>query len=250
MGKMEFKYLVPKELLGVIREEMKPFVQYDHFADIMPNKQYTVRSVYYDSRRLDCYYDKLEGMEEKRKFRIRGYNAAHDHDAVFIEIKEKIGNFSEKARAQLTWQDIKTLFAPGKPARLPAVKNREEKGNLIRFMGHYYGKRLVPTVLITYDREAFCSRFDPSFRITFDLNVRSCLYPSLKGLYQDQGLKYAIPHYFVYELKFYRSMPLWARSILTRYKLPRMAISKYTICIDSHPFAKKLLRSWALMPES
>ena len=40
--------------------------------------------------------------------------------------------------------------------------------------------------------------------------------------------------HFILEVKFFRSvLPTWVLSMITRYELPRMALSKFSICLDS-----------------
>ena len=41
--------------------------------------------------------------------------------------------------------------------------------------------------------------------------------------------------YFIFELKFFRcSLPGWIRAVIAQFALPRMALSKYTICLDTN----------------
>jgi len=250
MDKMEYKYLVSTDMVGLIRDEMKPYVYFDQYAKNMPDKQYTVRSVYYDTRNFDCYDEKIEGLREKRKFRIRGYNTPQHDSMVYLEIKKKNGDFTEKARAPFKWHQVLALFSPGAPGpRSVFIDNDGEEGkNAQRFLFNYYRKRLLPTVLIVYEREAFCGRFNRSLRITFDKNVRSSLYPALDMLYMAGNFKFAMPRHFILELKFYRGLPQWAHSIITRYKLQKLSISKYTICIDSQPAIRKFTQCLAHIP--
>ena len=97
-------------------------------------------------------------------------------------------------------------------------------------------------MLVVYDREAFFGRFDRSLRITFDKNLRSTVFPSLDGLFEDQGLKYAMAKHLIFEVKFFRSaLPAWVQSIVSRYDLPRMALSKFSICLDAHKVPRRSL---------
>ena len=262
-GKKEYKYLVSKGLIDDIRNEMKPYVHLDKYSERQKEKQYTVRSVYYDTKRFDCYEEKIEGLKVKKKFRIRGYNSCEENSIVFLEIKRKYEDFIEKNRAPLKWNQIEALFSKSgldthsqNPVtdsfgvgRIPFEKNSKEDENARLFLYNYYRKKLLPTVLVIYEREAFYSKFDQTLRITFDKNIRSLLYPSLDLLYINENVKYTLPHHFIFEVKFHRGcLPFWIKSIITRYQLQRLALSKYTICIDSHRVAKKFARSLAYIP--
>lgn len=242
-AKREYKYLVPIELIDDIRNEMKPYVHLDKFSDLRKEKQYTVRSIYYDTTKLCCYREKAEGLRIKKKFRIRGYNSEKENSIVFLEIKRKYENFVAKNRAPLRWAQMKTLFSDQRfgTKEIPFEQNSEEEKNARRFLCNYYHKKLLPTVLVSYEREAFYSKFDATFRITFDKSIRSLLYPSLEFLYVDEA-KYVMPRHFILEVKFYRGFPYWVRSLITRYEMLRLSLSKYTICIDSHRILGKSCR--------
>lgn len=242
--RLEYKYLVPKSLVDAIRADMRPFVEIDQFAEKQQAKEYTVRSVYYDTPKFDCYSEKIEGLKVRKKFRIRGYNIPDKNSIVFLEIKQKYNNFIDKNRAPLMWNQIdEFLFYPDLDKYIiPFSGNGKEKGDAQRFLYHYYSQALRPAVLVIYDREAFFGKFDKSLRFTFDKNLRSTLFPSLDMLYKEEQIKYAMPKYFIFEVKFYTGLPAWIQSIIKRYQLPRMALSKYTICLDSHKAPKKFAR--------
>ena len=57
--RQEYKYLVPINKLDKIRNALKPFVKIDPFAENRDNKEYTVKSIYFDSVELDDYNDKI-----------------------------------------------------------------------------------------------------------------------------------------------------------------------------------------------
>ena len=101
-----------------------------------------------------------------------------------------------------------------------------------KFLHHIYKRTLKPTVLVVYDREAYYSKFDHKLRLTFDKNLRYNLFPSMDKLYCDDNLKAALPGYFIFEVKFGHGFPNWLSNILTDFGLWRMALSKYTICLE------------------
>ncbi len=247
MGRKEYKYLVPRRLVNELRNEMKPYIRLDKYSENRKDKQYTVRSVYYDTKTFACYEEKIEGFKTKKKFRIRGYNSGEKNSIVFLEIKRKYEDFISKNRAPLKWSQAKALFSNNgfNTQGIPFEKDSKEEANAKRFLYNYHRKKLFPIVLVIYDREAFYSKFDQSLRMTFDKNIRSLLYPSLDLLYINEDIKYAMPHNFIFEVKFHRNcLPSWIKSIIIRYKLQRLALSKYTICIDSHRMARKFSRSF------
>ena len=108
-GRIEYKYLVPNAHLDGIRQAILPYVRSDAFGD--GRGEYTVRSVYYDTPRAACYHEKLDGLEARKKFRIRGYDRPQQSSVVFLEIKRKFGNCISKHRAPLLHTDLDRFLA-------------------------------------------------------------------------------------------------------------------------------------------
>jgi hypothetical protein len=89
LPRLEYKYLVPGELLPRLRRMIAPFVETDAHAVVYGTRGYTVRSIYFDTRALDFYHEKLAGLEARKKLRLRGYNGNGARCVVFLEIKRK-----------------------------------------------------------------------------------------------------------------------------------------------------------------
>jgi hypothetical protein len=243
-GRLEYKYVVPKSQTDDLRDALKPWVIHDTFCAECHNKEYTVRSIYYDNRRFQCYDEKFDGFRLKKKLRIRGYNEERPDNTVFLEIKRKQEDFISKSRAPVRWAQIGKVF-PGYgvgTSPLPFELGTREVEAAGRFLYNYYRRRMLPVVLIVYEREAFYGRFDPMLRLTFDKNVRSRLYPELSSLYSDRDTRFLIPGHFVFEVKFYLNLPLWIRDIVRRFDLQRQAFSKYSTGIEVHRVEKKHIR--------
>jgi VTC domain-containing protein len=235
-GRIEYKYLVPNALLPRLRSEVLPHV----VPDLPPGStsaDYTVRSVYFDTPHLDCYEEKADGLKMRNKFRVRGYGRdGTKSSVVFLEIKRKCEAFIKKHRAPLAPEDVEAFLESRDIDRYIAGDTgpSREKEDALRFLYHYGRHGLRPTVLVVYDREAFKGRFDSSLRITFDKNVRGTPFPSLDGLFADDGLRAALPGSFILEVKFFRyALPHWVRSLVERHELRRLALSKYAMCIES-----------------
>jgi len=239
-GRLEYKYLVSNTLLDAIRDDLRPYMLPDPLGGQRRRGEYTVRSIYYDTPRLHCYDTKLDGLKLRRKFRIRGYDDPADDSVVFLEIKKKYASFIEKHRSPLLRKHLEAFLACPDVDRyiIQSSGTTRERRDAERFLYHYYRRGLIPAVLVVYDREAFLGRFDPSLRLTFDKALRRAVFPTLQTLYDDDGLEAAMPNACIFEVKFFRhALPGFLRSIITRYELPRLALSKYTICLDSHPMA-------------
>jgi len=234
----ERKYLVPYMLLDKIRARISPFVCTDKYC--LPTEhdyqQYTVRSIYLDTPHMDCHEEKTEGVELRKKFRIRTYNSYDPKAIAIFEIKRKIQNRIRKHKA-LTFVDrVEPLIHSSDIFKyLRDVSCTEEVEDAQRFFFHVKKRNLRPSVLITYEREAYFGKLDGAVRITFDKNIRSFLYPRFSDLFREENLKHLFPTHFILEIKYYTDeMPTWAKSLVQEFRLRNDALSKYTIGYDVH----------------
>lgn len=233
----ERKYLVRNECLNALRKRMAPFLVHDSFAPEKENGlfQYTVRSVYYDTPEFNSLYEKWEGVEVRKKLRIRGYGFEEADSMVFMEIKRKLGDRIWKNRAQVRFDAVhellKTGFSNGAGEQ---IKGRnEEDARKFLFNLYRYGYR--PVNLIAYEREPFHGKFDHGVRITFDKNIRCKMWPSLKQLFSENGLRLVWKDFFILEIKYFENkMPTWAKSIVQEFGLRHEALSKFAT-----PFGRK-----------
>ena len=236
-GRLEFKYLVPNDLLHRLRCDLHPYIERDPFWERSATSEYTVRSIYYDSLRLDRYFEKLDGVAMRTKVRIRGYDRPDDSSIVYLELKKRSINFIYKHRAPLRHRDLAAFVAAPDVDKyiIPLSGTSQEAHAARRFLYHYHRYRLQPAVLVVYDREAYVGKFDSSLRLTFDKKLRQATFPSLSMLYDEHGLAGSMRQHFIFEVKFFRgALPAWVLSVIKRYALPRMALSKYAICLESH----------------
>jgi len=224
-----------------MRSAMRPYLETDTHSKNGEAPGYTVRSIYYDTSRIQCYYEKVEGIKTRKKFRIRGYNAQATGSVVYLEIKRKHIDFIAKDRAPLMYSELPELFTERNidDHILSYGDNGAEKESARHFLYHYFCHRLRPIVLITYDREAYFSKFDDSLRITIDKNLRSSMFPKLDDLFDESQAISAMRKHVVLEVKFFGGLPAWVLALIEKYSLQRMAISKYAICLESHGISKE-----------
>lgn len=231
--KYEFKYIVPVSRMEQLREAIWPYVEFDPYTDVMEKKEYTVRSVYYDTSNFDYFYEKVDGYKIRKKIRIRGYNEGKEGDSVFMEIKRKLKEPIEKDREKLTFEVMKRLMA-GEGSKAYGMEDDHGVNGAGKFLFHVYRNNLKPVVLVIYEREAYFDRYKSEVRITIDKNLRSIAYPGIDDLYSDEKTVPAIPGKFIFEVKFKEQFPPWLRPITARIGMVRQSASKYVFCIDSH----------------
>jgi len=225
----ERKYLVNNELLEPLRKRFMPFLIPDLNADQTELKsEYTVRSIYFDSPNFDSLSEKTEGLENRMKLRIRGYNNYFAGCEVFLEIKRKFGNRIAKNRALTMYDLLDKTIETGELIRSTGKNTDLMKDDASRFFYHFHREAQRPVNLVVYDREPYHGKFDSGVRITFDKNIRAALFPDLSELFSDYGLSYIWKDAFILEIKYFDSgMPSWAKSIIQEFQLKHEALSKY-----------------------
>jgi len=239
MLRNEFKYFVHNSKMETLRNMILPFVKYDKFSQIMPEKHYTVRSIYFDTQAFDFYFEKVEGLKHRKKFRLRGYNTNDGgSDLVFFEIKRKYEQPILKNRAPVSYNGALEIFRGGQIdnfiTNTPKFPVAIENAN--RFFFHYYQRHLRPVILVIYEREAFVGVNDNTIRVTFDKNLRGVAFPSIDKLYSEERSRSSLKDYFILEVKFNDYYPSWMKPIIGILGLHRQSASKYVITIDTQNF--------------
>jgi len=232
----EYKYMVHRDKLDALRERLLPFVELDGYVKKGNGFDYVVRSVYFDTGKMNYYTEKDAGVKDRKKFRIRGYDKTDENTLVFLEVKRKNDEIVWKNRSPVKFKDLQKLLLTRDIENLvhqhPKFPNAAYDANV--FLYYLYSQYLVPVILIVYDREPFFSKFNSDLRITFDKNIRSKVCTEMDGIFSEHKEIYAINDYFVLEIKFNYGYPLWLTNIIKDFGLVRQAVSKYSICIDNH----------------
>ena len=101
----EYKYLISKADAELLKRRLPYIMERDPHAG--PTGQYTIRSLYFDDFRNSAYYDKVDGVNYRAKYRIRFYN--YDPSILKLEKKEKNGNLTRKTAQTITKNDARAL---------------------------------------------------------------------------------------------------------------------------------------------
>ncbi len=231
-NRLEYKYLLPLTIIDQLRNDLLRYMEYDEYASRRPLKGYTVRSIYLDSYDFKCYYEKLDGILVRNKFRVRGYDTREENKNIFLEIKRKHDGFISKNRYPVPLQSFEKTWSIDS---CTGDGNAEDDDALKNFSYYYHLRNLQPKVLVTYDREPFQCKFGSSLRITFDKDLKSKPVSSFESLFDNEDLRKSYSDKFIFEIKFFQVLPQWINSVLTKYDLTRISVSKYTTSIDAHP---------------
>ena len=232
-GRFELKYLVDTRVQVALQQLMRArMLRAEHATE---DGTYHVLSQYYDGPGLPFYFDKIAGLEDRVKVRLRTYGLAFGPGAPwFLELKKKQNAAVAKLRIQLEPGSID----PSDPRSWDAIRH-EEVG---AFLAARDLMQLEPTAQVWYQREALASA-DDGLRITLDTTIRA-LYP---GERMDRHMLYdyeraAIPdRYAVVEIKAAQTFPHWLTELIQRASLVPESISKYVHAINALGLSRKVL---------
>ena len=217
----ELKYYITLGEYELLQRKLSLTMERDAFAK-KNGGEYFIRSLYFDDRDDSAFREKLSGLDERDKFRIRIYDMRDD--VIKLECKHKSNGYIKKQSIGLSRKEYEKLMSGDRPFLL----NRPEP--FARRMYLEFAQRaLKPAVIVDYTREAFVFPME-DVRVTFDKNVRT-------GLRSVDMFNAGIPTYpviddygMVLEIKFNRFLPTYIRSLLQLEASQRSAISKYVLC--------------------
>ncbi len=188
------------------------------------NNEYHIRSLYFDTAFDAALYDKINGVRDREKYRIRIYNLTDK--VIRMECKTKVGNLISKRSVGISRDLCEQLIAAD-----ASGLERSGSGLLSDVYREMRVNLLHPAVIVDYVREAYVHPAE-EVRITFDKQLRSGLLSS--DLF-DKTLPTVPPlrnDATILEVKYDRVMPPYIADILS-FCCPaalRSAISKYTLC--------------------
>ncbi len=221
--RFEFKYILPRELRVRIEKDIEPFMMLDPFVAEHNGHNYLVRSLYYDDAAFSSYYQKIEGVLLRSKFRLRTYSdTPKESGKVYLEIKGRYNSLVFKRRAAF---DSAAPFSAC--ASITDEIVRATKGSPIgeQFAFALAQRKIEPIMLIDYTRRPYVSKYDPEFRLTLDDHLYGTVTDQLFPDHWDKRREFLVDS-TVMEIKFRNAIPLWFHRIIKNYGLKRVSISK------------------------
>lgn len=161
----EYKHSITPADMVTLRMRLSAVMQHDSFT---VGGKYFIRSLYFDNIFDKALLEKLNGVNQREKFRIRYYNG--DTSFIRLEKKAKFGGLSSKLSAPLTYEQA-DLLARGIPVR-------DSKNELINELAFKMDTQLLkPKTIVDYTREAFVYPAG-NVRVTLDCNIRTGMDPT------------------------------------------------------------------------
>lgn len=218
----ELKFYINPVEAEVLRRVLDQTMQRDPNGD--ENNEYHIRSLYFDTWFNDALIDKLDGVKNRDKYRIRIYNFSDK--VIRMECKTKVGQLISKRSI-----GIPKLLAEQLIAGDPSGLDRTRSGLLRDVYREMAFNGLHPVVIVDYVREAYIHQAE-EVRITFDKQLHT-------GLHSTDLFNPYVPtlpafdhNEIILEVKFNRVLPSYIRDILCSHVhgAQNSAISKYVWC--------------------
>lgn len=185
---------------------------------------YNIRSLYFDDMYRTAYVQKLDGVENRKKYRIRIYNC--EDRSISLECKYKRGAYIRKEAVRLTREEYAKMLNLDYAFLL-----RKEQQVAKEFFVDARTNRLRPWVIVEYDREPFINDVG-TVRITFDKNVRAIAPEDDMFLETAPSFSVLPPGQMILEIKFTELLPEKIRRIFRKYSFVQTNASKFCICAD------------------
>lgn len=216
----ELKFKISNSAAEVLKQKLSLILSKDKNS-YYEDGSYLIKSLYFDDLDSSSYYEKMDGILYRKKYRIRIYN---DNDS-FIRLEKKMKHNNMTAKEQmLISRETYSKIINGK---IEEIENAD--GLLLEFLNECRTKGLIPSIIVLYHRTAFTYPIS-DVRITFDSNIQSGLYNY--DLFENEMPVYTMDERGkqVLEVKFNEVLPLHIANILGDIPSCREAVSKFALC--------------------
>lgn len=220
MYRAEDKYTSSEKDLFLLQSKLKVLLQSD--SNQKNDKGYKITSVYFDSYDDVCLREAIEGVRERKKYRIRIYNDSFE--TIKLEVKYKRDNRIDKRSCAISYAQMKKLMQ-GEGIE-DTLRNSESPITLFNMA--IKTAKLKPCIIVEYDRKAF-TYLPGNVRITLDRNVRfsADMESFLAG---NKGHYSPIPNDdCILEVKYDEFLPGFIARVLESGNMSQTSYSKYKL---------------------
>ena len=219
MYRNELKFIINPHQRNLMANKLGYLCQRDSYSDAAGG--YLISSLYFDDYHQSAFFDKTNGIRQRKKYRIRAYN--YQSDVIKLERKIKRGNLTDKSHLQIS-RDQYDQLVRGELSFINQPDNSVAKD----FYLNYRTKKLRPRVVVEYRREAYIYKYG-DVRICFDTFLKA-------GNFQDDlfsngpRIPATPPDQIILEVKYTGYLPDVIRNLIQIKNLQWQSISKYAKC--------------------
>lgn len=215
----EWKHVISRSDMITLRHRLGTVMKPD--VNSRQDGSYIIRSLYFDTPTDKALREKIDGVNEREKFRIRYYNG--DTSFINLEKKSKRSGLGNKQMALLTKEEAQSIV-DGKLDFMLA----SERHLIIELYSKMKSQGLRPKTIVDYTREAFV--YAPgNVRVTLDYSIRTGL-GCTDFLNPNSITIPAGEPVIILEVKWDEFLPAIIRSALQLNGRSSTAFSKYRAC--------------------
>lgn len=237
--------LIKNTRIDGVRHEIKILLSYAEYMDLSRKlrlvttpdanasneNEYFIRSLYFDDIYNTAYKTKIDGVDNRKKYRIRIYGGSKN--VIKFECKNKYKDRIKKTSFNITYEQYDSIMK-GDIDFLKTIEHplATEIFTLIVTKG------LKPSVIVDYDREAYLHPLSTT-RLTFDKHLRAGI--SSYDIFDENLI--TLPVFpndsVIFEVKYNEYIPRHIVDILSSLRGTKMSLSKFCMCKEKLMEVKK-----------
>lgn len=214
-GRHELKYHINRSDLFQLRARMPCVMRRDENTDA--DGGYRIRSLYFDNYNDKVLCEKIDGVDEREKFRLRFYNDVPSF--VRLEKKSKKNGMCFKQSAIVSLSVCQALLE----GKYEVLKQCADPLHHELYAKMHY-EMLRPKNIVDYRRDAFVFPAG-NVRITLDYDIRTS--SATADFLSPQYISIPIPEVMVLEVKYDHFLPELIRGLVSLSSRQSAAFSKY-----------------------
>lgn len=214
----EVKHFLSRSDLLSIRQRLRAVMEPDAHA---VGGKYYIRSLYFDSPQDKALREKIDGVNQREKFRIRYYNG--DTSFIQLEKKSKHNSLGTKYSVRLSADEAQKIVDGETDWMLDPSRPLLEE-----LYVKMHSRQLRPKTIVDYTREPFIYR-PGNVRVTFDYDIRTGLMCT-DFLNSDCITIPAGDPVVLMEVKWDAYLPSVIRCLVQESSRRSTAFSKYAAC--------------------
>ncbi len=216
MYRYEKKYIITNIQMEILKNTLSAALYLD--SNIKnPDGSYFIRSLYFDDYKNTSYYQVLDGISKREKYRIRYYDL--DPSYITLEKKTKQNNLGKKDKDKLTPEMV-----------MKFINNEEIESNkpvIAELQSKMKTAFYKPVIIIDYERRAFTYPVN-DVRITLDYNI-SCSYELSKFFENNiNSIPLLEKNTAILEVKYNDFLPDFIKQLININNLEITSFSKYS----------------------
>ncbi|MDO4793079.1 MAG: polyphosphate polymerase domain-containing protein [Filifactor alocis] len=216
--RQERKFLIGTQTYHQLSQKFSEFMHLDEYSQ---GDGYRIRSLYFDSIDDVDWHEKQDGIELRRKIRLRNYGPQTDF--ALLEMKQKQGPNQKKRSLKLSRSDAEELIE-GNTSVLLKYPGNFAAECYARIHMHCYR----PKAVVEYHRQAFVAK-ENRIRITFDRHIVGT--ESQFNIFSNDLLQSSLldPGLTVLEVKYNGFLLTYIKTLLEEINSSELSISKYCL---------------------